>query len=139
MSPRFLAIDHLGVAVSDLDAAEKTYRDDLGFEIHGGETLPERGLAVRFASVGDSRIELIAPTRADSEVSSFLDKRGAGLHHICLRVADLDAVLAEMRQRGVRLIDEKPRLGAHGRRVAFVHPKSAAGVLLELVEIPGEP
>ena len=136
MSSNFLDIDHIGVAVNDLAAAVATYRDTLGFEVSGGETLPNRGIEVRFAAVGQSRIELIAPSRADSEVSGFLTKRGEGLHHICLRVADLDQTLAKMRQQGARLIDETPRMGAHGRRVAFVHPKGAHGVLLELAEIP---
>ena len=136
MSSNFIEIDHLGVAVPDLAVAVATYRDCLGFDVTGGETLPERGLEVSFANVGVSRIELMAPTRADSEVSGFLSKRGAGLHHVSLRVADLDKTLAEMRRRGVKLVDDTPKHGAQGRRVAFVHPKSAHGVLLELVEVP---
>jgi len=136
MPSEFLGVDHIGVAVQSLEEAVRTYRDTLGFTLAGGETLEARGLTVRFAEVGDSRIELIAATRPDSEISGFLDKRGEGLHHICLRVADLDRALAEMKRRGARLIDETPKRGAHDRRVAFVHPKGACGVLLELVEIP---
>ena len=136
MPSEFLAIDHIGVAVKDLDDAVRTYRDRLGFVVEGGEALPERGIEVRFADTGENRIELIGATRSDSEVSSFLDKRGEGLHHICLRVRDLDETLADMKRRGARLIDDTPKRGAHDRRVAFVHPKGACGVLLELVEVP---
>jgi methylmalonyl-CoA epimerase len=136
MPERYLAIDHLGVVVSDLEAATSTYRDILGFTISGGESLPARGLDVRFVEAGNSRIELIAPTRTDSEVSGFLQKRGEGLHHICLRVADIEQALAELKQRGARLIDQAPKPGAHGTRVAFLHPKGAHGVLIELVEHP---
>jgi methylmalonyl-CoA/ethylmalonyl-CoA epimerase len=136
MPSDFLGIDHIGVAVQDLEQAVHTYRDVLGFTVDGGETLADRGLEVRFASVGDSRLELIAATRADSEISGFLAKRGEGLHHICVRVADLERTLSELKARGARLIDETPRRGAHDRRIAFVHPKGACGVLLELVELP---
>ncbi len=129
-----LGIDHLGVVVADLERAVETYNQTLGFAVTGGEELPERGLAVRFVDLGNSRIELIAPTRDDSEVSGFLRKRGEGLHHVCLRVADIDAALADMRDRGAHLIDTAARPGAEGSRVAFVHPKGTHGVLIELVE-----
>lgn len=134
-----LGIDHLGVAVSDLQRAEQTYSDELGFTITGGEELPERGLAVKFVDLGGSRIELIAPLREDSEISGFLAKRGEGLHHVCVRVADLEAALADMKARGARLIDETPKPGADGTRVAFIHPKGTHGVLIELVEKPESP
>lgn len=140
MPAGFLGIDHLGVAVRDLSEAAATYGETLGLALTGSEELPERGLAVQFVDTGNSRIELIAPIREDSEVSSFLDKRGEGLHHICLRVDDIEAVLAGMKARGAHLIDETPKPGAGGSRVAFVHPKGAHGVLIELVEHPpGEP
>ncbi|MBI5508501.1 MAG: methylmalonyl-CoA epimerase [Deltaproteobacteria bacterium] len=139
MPLKSLGVDHVGVAVADLEKATTTYRDLLGFEIAGGETLETRGLAVRFVTVGDSRIELIAPTRADSEVSRFLAKNGEGLHHVAVRVHDLDAALRDLKARGAKLIDETPRPGAHQTRVAFVHPKGAHGVLLELVEHRREP
>ncbi len=134
MSEPFRGIDHLGVAVRDLEAAVATYRDVLGFEIKGRDHLEERGLDVAFVDTGSGRIELIAPSRQGSEVSGFLDKRGEGLHHLCVAVDDLDATLAKLVARGARLIDTKAKAGAHGSRVAFVHPKGACGVLLELVE-----
>ena len=134
MTDSYRGIDHLGVAVRDLDAAVATYRDVLGFGITGRERLDDRGLEVAFVDTGSGRIELIAPTREGSEVSAWLEKRGEGLHHLCVAVADIDAKLAELEARGARLIDKKPKAGAHGTRVAFVHPKGASGVLLELVE-----
>ncbi len=129
-----LGIDHIGIAVQDLEAAVRTYRDVLGFTVEGGEELPERGLVVRFVDTGGQRLELIAPTREGSEVSGFLQKRGEGLHHICVAVSDIASELEKLKRAGARLIDETPKPGAHGSRVAFVHPKGAHGVLLELVE-----
>jgi methylmalonyl-CoA/ethylmalonyl-CoA epimerase len=127
-------IDHLGIAVQDLDAAVTTYRTALGFSLRRREVLVERGIEVAFFQAGPDRIELIAATRSDSEISRFLQKRGEGLHHLCLTVENIDAALAEMKAAGVRLIDQAPRPGADGRRAAFVHPASCHGVLIELVE-----
>ncbi len=134
MTDSYRGIDHLGVAVRDLDAAVATYRDVLGFSVTGRERLDDRGLEVAFVDTGSGRIELIAPTREGSEVSAWLEKRGEGLHHLCVAVADIEAKLADLKARGARLIDQQPKRGAHGTRVAFVHPKGASGVLLELVE-----
>ncbi len=134
MTDSYRGIDHLGVAVRDLDAAVATYRDVLGFSVTGRERLDDRGLEVAFVDTGSGRIELIAPTREGSEVSAWLEKRGEGLHHLCVAVADIDAKFADLKARGARLIDQLPKRGAHGTRVAFVHPKGASGVLLELVE-----
>ena len=141
MKAKFLGIDHLGVVVDDLQAAASTWGETLGFTLTGEEELPERGLAVRFVDTGGNRVELIAATREDSEVSGFLNKRGEGLHHVCVRVDDIEAALAGMKQRGARLINETPQPGAGGSRVAFLHPKGTHGVLLELVEYPqsGDP
>lgn len=139
MQAILLGIDHLGVAVRDLNQAARTYGETLGFELGGGETLPDRGLEVRFVNAGATRVELIAPTRDDSEVSRFLDKRGEGVHHICFRVDDIEAALAGMKERGARLIDETPKRGAEGHKVAFIHPKGAHGVLIELVEHRSDP
>jgi len=133
MATTFLGIDHIGIAVRDLAQARASY-EALGFCVEGEERLAARGLAIAFVATGSARLELIAPTRPDSEISAFLEKRGEGLHHVCMRVAELDQALAAMKAAGARLIDEVPRPGAHGSRVAFVHPKSAAGVLLELAE-----
>jgi methylmalonyl-CoA/ethylmalonyl-CoA epimerase len=134
MQPCYLGIEHLGLVVADLDRAIATYRDALGFPVSGSEELPARGLRVAFVDTGSARLELLAPTRPDAEVSAFLAKRGEGLHHLALRVADLDAALQALAERGVRLVDDQPRPGAGGTRVAFVHPKATHGLLLELVE-----
>ncbi len=137
MAGPYLGIDHLGIAVGDLTAARQTYRDLLGFTELGLEELPARGLAVAMLGCGESRLELLAATRADAEISTFLARRGEGLHHVAVRVADLDRTLAQLAHAGVRLIDTTAKPGAHGSRVAFVHPKGTHGVLLELVEQPG--
>lgn len=138
MNPEFLGIDHLGIAVTDLKAASETYGQVLGLHLGKVEELPDRGLRVQFVNTGGSRLELLAPTRDDSEISAFLSKRGEGIHHVCLRVKNIDTTLQQMKKNGARLIDETPKIGAGGHRVAFVHPKGAHGVLLELVEISSE-
>src|SRR5262245_50448329 len=119
---RYLAIDHLGIAVNDLEGATRLYRDVLGFDIQGSEALPERGLRLRAVDAGSSRVELLGATRADSEISSFLEKRGEGIHHICLKVADIDRAVAEMKERGGKIVGAGVQRGAHGTRVAFIHP-----------------
>jgi len=134
MTEPYRGIDHLGIAVRDLDAAVKTYRDVLGFAVTGRERIDARGIEVAFVETGAGRIELIAPTRPDSEVSGFLEKRGEGMHHLCVRVDHVDQKLAELKAQGAKLIDSEPKPGAHGTRVAFVHPKGTNGVLLELAE-----
>jgi methylmalonyl-CoA epimerase len=134
MASAFKGLDHIGIAVRDLAAAKAAYGDILGFPISGSEVLPERGLEVVFVDTGDARLELVSPTREDSEIAKFIEKRGEGLHHICVRVPDLDKSLAEMKARGARLIDETPKAGAHNTRIAFIHPKAANSVLIELVE-----
>tara|TARA_B100001964_G_scaffold149089_1_gene164277 strand:+ start:384 stop:809 length:426 start_codon:yes stop_codon:yes gene_type:complete len=138
MTQAFLGIDHIGVAVKSLEDAMNTYGSILGFELQGCETLEDRGLEVCFVNTGKERIELIAPTREDSEVSSFLDKRGEGTHHICVRVANIDQALEEMIERGARIAGNGVQAGAHDTRVAFIHPKSTHGVLIELVEAKEE-
>jgi methylmalonyl-CoA/ethylmalonyl-CoA epimerase len=134
MSERFGGIDHLGIAVADLEAATRLYRDVLGFAVSGGEFLPDRGLEVRFVETGNSRIELLGATRGDSEISAFLERRGEGIHHLCLAVNDIEGTVAGMRERGARIVGAGIQRGAHGNRVAFIHPKSTHGVLIELVE-----
>ncbi len=129
-------LDHIGIAVTDLDQALAFWRDALGLECGHIEELPERGLRVAMLPVGDTRIELIAPTREDSEISAALARRGPGLHHLCLSSADVDGELATLDQAGLRLIDRQARPGADGCQVGFVHPKASGGVLLELSQ-PG--
>ena len=130
----YLGIDHLGIAVADLEAASETYATLLGLPATGAETLSDRGIEVRFFDTGNARIELLGATHEASEISGFLAKRGPGIHHLCLAVADIDTAVAGLRQRGARLVGQGIQAGAHGTRVAFVHPKSSHGVLLELVE-----
>jgi methylmalonyl-CoA epimerase len=125
-------IAHVGIAVADLSAALAFYRDVLGLEPHPPEDVDgARILALPF---GESEIELLAPLEAESPIGKFLAKRGPGIHHICYRVPDLEAALQACRSAGYRLIDETPRVGAGGRRIAFVHPKATAGILLELTD-----
>jgi methylmalonyl-CoA/ethylmalonyl-CoA epimerase len=122
----------VGIAVTDLDAALAFYRDVLGLTPHPPEQAD--GATIVSLPFGDSEIELLAPLTADGPIARFLERRGPGIHHLCYRVADLDAALSACRAAGYRLIDEVPRTGAGGRRIAFVHPKATAGILLELTE-----
>jgi len=130
------ALDHVGVAVKDLDEAIHVYRDILGFKLEGVHTITDRMLKIAFFSLGESRIELLQPLSADSTVAKFLETRGEGIQHLAVRVKNVEETLEEFKRKGVVLIDEKPKTGALGNKMAFVHPKSTRGVLLELVERP---
>ncbi len=125
-------IAHVGIAVSDLDAALAFYQDVLGLVPHPPQTVD--GADIVSLPFGDAEVELLASTDPSSPIGRFLARRGPGIHHICYRVPDLDAALAACRTAGYRLVDETPRPGAGGRRIAFVHPKATAGILLELTE-----
>jgi methylmalonyl-CoA/ethylmalonyl-CoA epimerase len=125
-------IAHVGIAVPDIAEAIAFYRDVLGLEPHPAETAD--GSTIVSLPFGESEVELLAPRDPDGPIARFLARRGPGIHHVCYRVADLDAALAACRANGYRLIDEVPRHGAGGRRIAFVHPKATAGILLELTE-----
>jgi methylmalonyl-CoA/ethylmalonyl-CoA epimerase len=125
-------IAHVGVAVSDLDAALRFYREVLGLAPLPAESAD--GATIVSLPFGESTIELLTPSDPSSPVARFLERRGPGIHHLCFKVPDLDAALAACREAGYRLIDETPRTGAGGRRIAFVHPRATAGVLLELTE-----
>ncbi len=125
-------IDHIGIAVGDLNAMLKFYRDALGLEVQPPEEVPSQKVRVHFLPLGDAALELLEPTSPDSPVARFVEKRGPGIHHLTLRVDDIHAALADLRARGVRLIDETPRTGAEGALIAFVHPSSTGGVLIEL-------
>jgi methylmalonyl-CoA/ethylmalonyl-CoA epimerase len=127
-----LKIDHLGIAVPSLEAAARAF-EALGFRVEATHEVPGEKVRAAFLPVGESHLELLEPTDPESTIGRFLEKR-SGLHHVCVLVDDLDAALAEMRARGVELVGEAPRAGAEGCRVAFVHPRSAGGVLLELKE-----
>jgi methylmalonyl-CoA epimerase len=133
----FAGMDHVGVAVKNLDEAISVYRDVLGFKLDGVHVLTERKVRVAFLSTGgETQIELLEPLSSDSPVAKFLESRGEGIHHFAVEVDDIEAVLAELKRKGVVLVDDKPREGAEGKKIAFVHPKSTHGVLLELVEKP---
>ena len=130
-------LDHIAIAVADLDAAEKTYREVLGLEWEGREEVVGQKVMASIFRVGASRVELICPTAEDSPIAAFLAKRGSGLHHICFEVENIEAEMERLKSRGVRLLSEKPSIGVGGSQVVFLHPKDAAGVLMELVEKPG--
>jgi methylmalonyl-CoA/ethylmalonyl-CoA epimerase len=129
-----MKLEHIGIATRALDDALHFWRDALGLELTHTEVVEEQKVRVAMLPVGEPRIELLEPTSSDSPVAKFLEKRGAGIHHIAVRVDDIRATLSRLKQSGARLIDESPRKGAGGCLVAFVHPSSANGVLLELVE-----
>ncbi|MEM3696726.1 MAG: methylmalonyl-CoA epimerase [Candidatus Bathyarchaeia archaeon] len=130
----FVGVDHVGVAVKNLDEAISLYQNVLGFKLEGVHVLNERKVKVAFLSTGgETRIELLEPLGTDSPVAKFLDSRGEGIHHIAVRVDNIDAVLEDFKRKAVILVDEKPRVGAEGAKIAFVHPKSTKGVLLELI------
>jgi len=136
MTVKSKGLDHVAIVVRDLDAAIRLYRDTLGLELTQVEDVPEQQVTTAIFGRGMGRVELICPTTADSGVARFLEKRGEGLHHICLEVEDLQAALSALRDAGAPLIDEVPRPGAGGAQVAFVHPRGARGVLTELREGP---
>ncbi|HYO63691.1 MAG TPA: methylmalonyl-CoA epimerase [Pyrinomonadaceae bacterium] len=129
-----MKIDHIGIATPRLDEALKFWQDALGLEVTHTEEVAEQGVRVAMLPVGEPRVELLEPTGPASPVAKFLEKRGSGIHHIAVRVSDIRASLGRLKGQGARLIDETPRVGAGGCLVAFVHPSSAGGVLLELVE-----
>ena len=125
-------LDHIGIAVRSLDQA-KIY-EDLGLTVEHVETVETQRVKTAFLSVGDSNLELLEPTSPDSPIAKFIEKRGEGIHHICLRVDDIESHLARLKEKGYRLINESPVPGAHGCRVAFLHPAAGNGVLIELSE-----
>jgi methylmalonyl-CoA/ethylmalonyl-CoA epimerase len=127
-------VDHIGLAVNSLDASQPFYETTLGLTFHEREEVAEQAVTVAMGEAGETHIELLEPLNDSSPIAKFLAKRGEGIHHIALHVDDLDAALEQLKADGARLIDETPRLGAGGKRIAFVHPKSTSGVLLELCE-----
>ena len=129
-------IDHIAIAVHDIDEAAEFYTDILRLDLSGVEVVAEQKTKVGFLRIGESNIELVQPTSHDSPLVKFLETRGPGIHHICLEVDDIQREMEELRKRGARMIDEEPRPGAHNTRVAFVHPKSSGGVLIELNQLP---
>ncbi|HEV2799353.1 MAG TPA: methylmalonyl-CoA epimerase [Pyrinomonadaceae bacterium] len=129
-----MKIEHIGIATHEIEESLKFWRDALGLRVVETEVVAEQGVRVAMLPLGEPRVELLEPTSDASPVAKFLQKRGAGVHHIAVRVEDIRASLSQLKEAGARLIDETPRVGAGGCLVAFVHPASAGGVLLELVE-----
>ncbi len=130
----FGKIDHVGVAVEDLDEAVGLYRDRLGMPEQHRETVEEQGVHAVLIEIGDAHVELLAPIGPDGGVARFLERNGPGLHHVAYSTADIDGELQRLRDAGLRVIDDEPRAGIQGSRVAFVHPKSTGGVLIEIVQ-----
>ncbi len=130
----FSRIDHIGVAVEEIEPAMELYRDSLELDVAHREIVPEQGVEAVLLDVGENHVELLAPLSPDTPVGRFLAKQGPGLHHVAYQVSDIDAALSACRRAGLRLIDEQPRTGIRGSRVAFVHPSSTGGVLTEIVE-----
>src|SRR6187399_318240 len=129
-----MKIDHIGIAVRSLADAVKVYEDILGLKVSGYETVEDQGVNLAMIPVGDSRIELLEPLHAASPVEKFMAKRGEGIHHIAVSVDNIEEALERFKAAGARLIDSAPRRGAHNSKIAFIHPASTNGVLLELVE-----
>ncbi|OPX18751.1 MAG: methylmalonyl-CoA epimerase [Desulfobacca sp. 4484_104] len=125
-------VDHIGIAVHDLEETAKFYRDVLGMELQGVEEVATQKVKVAFFKIGETNIELVMPTSEDSPVAKYLQKKGEGIHHICYATDDIEKEIENVKAKGGRMIDETPRPGAHGARVAFIHPKSSKGVLTEL-------
>jgi methylmalonyl-CoA epimerase len=129
-----MKLDHVGIAVRSLKLALETYKDDLGFELREIVTIEEQGVKVAVLPCGESCIELLEPTRSDSPIFRFLEKRGEGVHHLCFRVDNIDAKINALKSSSLKLLTETPCLGLNDRNIVFLHPKSTHGVLIELVE-----
>ncbi len=127
-------LDHIGIAVKDLDAAVKLFTEIIGLKLEGYETVKEQEVKIAFLSAKNTEVELITPLSNESPVAKFLEKRGEGLHHLAFRVKNLSDMLRRLKSERLQLIDKEPRKGARGRKIAFIHPKSTHGVLLELCE-----
>jgi methylmalonyl-CoA/ethylmalonyl-CoA epimerase len=129
-----MIIDHIGIATRQLEEAKALWAESLGLKVDSTEDVHDQGVRVAMLPIGESHIELLEPITASSPIGKFLDKRGPGIHHIAIRVDDIAITLEKLKEQGLRLIDEKPRIGAGGCLVAFIHPSSTNGVLLELVQ-----
>ncbi len=127
-------VDHIGIAVNNLEETLKVYQEVLGLELHGVEVVEEQKVKVAFLPIGDTEIELLEATAPDSPIAKFIEAKGQGVQHIAFKVDHIEEALEDMKAKGMRLIDEKPRYGAGGARIAFLHPKSTNGVLIELCE-----
>jgi len=135
---KVLKIDHLGIAVNSIEEGKKFWTDILGLKFEGSETVAEQKVTTAFFPVGESEVELLEFTAPDGPVAKYIEKRGEGIQHIAFRVENIEVALAELKEKGIRLIDEKPRTGAGGAKIAFLHPKSTSGILVELCERSGK-
>jgi methylmalonyl-CoA/ethylmalonyl-CoA epimerase len=133
--PKVKQINHVAVVVDDMEKALAFWRDALGMELHGLHDVPAEKSRVAFLPLPGSEVELVQPTTYDSGIAKYLSKRGPGMHHLCLEVDDIDAMMSQLQSRGVRLINEEPRIAADGKKYAFIHPESTSGVLVELYQI----
>ncbi len=131
---KVLKIDHLGIAVKSIDDGKKFWTDVLGLEFEGTETVEAQKVTTAFLPVGESEVELLESTAPDGPVAKYIEKKGEGVQHIAFRVENIEEALEELKEKGIRLIDEKPRMGAGGAKIAFLHPKATAGVLVELCQ-----
>ena len=131
---KVLKIDHLGIAVNSVEEGKKFWSDVLGLEFEGAETVEEQKVTTAFFPVGQSEVELLESTSPDGPVAKYIEKKGQGIQHIAFRVENIDEALEELKEKGIRLIDEKPRKGAGGAQIAFLHPKATGGVLVELCQ-----
>jgi methylmalonyl-CoA/ethylmalonyl-CoA epimerase len=131
---KILKIDHLGIAVKSIEGGKNFWTDALGLKLEGTETVAEQKVTTAFLPVGESEVELLESTAPDGPIAKYLEKKGEGIQHIAFRVENIEEALAELKAKGIQLIDEKPRRGAGGARIAFLHPKATSGVLVELCE-----
>ncbi|MCF6249474.1 MAG: methylmalonyl-CoA epimerase [Desulfobacula sp.] len=131
---KILKIDHLGIAVSSIDDKKNFWTDALGLALEGTETIEEQKVTTAFLPVGESEVELLESTAVDGPIAKYIEKKGEGIQHVAFRVENIEQALAELKEKGIQLIDEKPRIGAGGAKIAFLHPKATSGVLVELCE-----
>jgi methylmalonyl-CoA/ethylmalonyl-CoA epimerase len=131
---KVLKIDHLGIAVNSINDGKNFWSDVLGLKFEGAETVQEQKVTTAFFPVGESEVELLESTSPDGPVAKFIEKKGTGFQHVAFRVENIDEALAELKEKGIQLIDQKPRIGAGGAKIAFLHPKATGGVLVELCQ-----
>ena len=133
--PKIKAVNHVAVVVADMEKSLLFWRDALGIELHELREVPAEKTQVAFLPVAGAEVELVRPTTEDSGIAKYLAKRGPGMHHICLEVDDIEGMLSQLKRKGIRLINEEPRVAADGRKYAFIHPESSGGVLVELYQL----
>ncbi len=131
---KVLKIDHLGIAVNSVDEGKKFWSDIMGLDFNGSETVAEQKVTTAFFPVGESEVELLESTAPDGPIAKYIDKKGTGIQHVAFRVENIEQALAELKEKGIKLIDQTPRIGAGGAKIAFLHPKATSGVLVELCE-----